>query len=54
MGSRPARRVTRLTLAGALAFSRLLEDAEKHKLITLSRDARSGTYVVTEVLEEGL
>ncbi len=39
---------------GYRSFSRLLEDAEKHKLITLSRDARSGTYVVTEVLEEGL
>ncbi len=39
---------------GYRSFSRLLEDAEKHKLISLSRDARSGTYVVTEVLEEGL
>ena len=37
---------------GYRSFSRLLEDAEEHKLISLSRDARSGTYVITEVHEE--
>ena len=37
---------------GYRSFSRLLEDAEELKLISLSKDARSGTYVITEVLEE--
>ena len=37
---------------GYRTFSRLLEDAESNKLIKLSKDPRSGTYVVTEVLEE--
>ncbi len=36
---------------GYRSFSRLLEDAEKDKLIVLRRDERSGTYVVDEVLE---
>ncbi len=35
---------------GYSSFSRLLEDAEKHKLIRLHRDSRSGTYVIDEVL----
>jgi hypothetical protein len=37
---------------GYRSFSRLLEDAQKHKLITLQRDARSGTYVIEEVAED--
>jgi uncharacterized protein (TIGR00288 family) len=39
---------------GYRSFSRLLEDAERHKLITLRKDARSGTYVIDEVHEEAL
>ena len=34
---------------GYSSFTRLLEDAENKKLISLSKDPRSGTYVVTEV-----
>lgn len=37
---------------GYRSFSRLLEDAEKHKLVKLRKDARSGTYVIAEVSEE--
>jgi uncharacterized protein (TIGR00288 family) len=33
---------------GYKSFSRLLEDAAKHGLIRLSKDSRSGTYVVEE------
>ena len=29
------------------SFSELLEDAEKQGLITITKDARSGTYVIT-------
>ena len=32
---------------GFRAFSELLEAAEKQKLITLKRDAKSGSYIVT-------
>ena len=32
---------------GYSAFSALLEDAEKHHVVKLRRDQRSGTYVVT-------
>ncbi|MFQ5828509.1 MAG: OST-HTH/LOTUS domain-containing protein, partial [Candidatus Methylomirabilia bacterium] len=32
---------------GYSTFSKLLEDAAKHKLVTLERDAKSGTYVIT-------
>ena len=32
---------------GFRAFSELLESAQKHKVITLRRDAKSGSYVVT-------
>jgi uncharacterized protein (TIGR00288 family) len=35
---------------GYSSFSRLLEDAEKHRLIELRRDGRSGTYVIDDVL----
>jgi len=31
---------------GYSSFSKLLEDAEKHKIIGLKKDARSGTYIV--------
>jgi uncharacterized protein (TIGR00288 family) len=31
---------------GYSSFSRLLEDAEKHKLLKLKKDQRSGTYIV--------
>ena len=37
---------------GYRSFSRLLEDAAKHKLIKIHKDPRSGTYVVDEVLDE--
>ncbi|MGQ0553891.1 MAG: NYN domain-containing protein [Planctomycetota bacterium] len=36
---------------GYSSFGKLLEDAEKHKLIRLRKDSRSGTYVIDEVLE---
>jgi uncharacterized protein (TIGR00288 family) len=36
---------------GYSSFSRLLEDAEKHGLIKLRKDSRSGTYVIDEVFE---
>jgi len=36
---------------GYSSFSRLLEDAQKHGLITLGQDERSGTYVIEEVRE---
>jgi uncharacterized protein (TIGR00288 family) len=36
---------------GYRSFSRLLEDAEQHKIITLRKDERSGTYVVEETIE---
>ena len=32
---------------GFRAFSELLESAQKHKVITLKRDAKSGSYIVT-------
>ncbi len=37
---------------GYATFSQLLKDAEKHKLIKLRKDAKSGTWVIDEVLEE--
>jgi uncharacterized LabA/DUF88 family protein len=36
---------------GYRSFSRLLEDAQKNKLITIHKDSRSGTYVIDEVLD---
>jgi uncharacterized protein (TIGR00288 family) len=36
---------------GYRSFSQLLEDAAKNNLIRISRDPRSGTYVIDEVLE---
>ena len=38
---------------GYRSFSRLLEDAQKNKVIAIHKDARSGTYVIDEVLDEG-
>jgi len=35
---------------GYPTFGRMLEDAEKHDLIKLRKDPRSGTYVIAEVL----
>ncbi|MBM4335410.1 MAG: NYN domain-containing protein [Deltaproteobacteria bacterium] len=37
---------------GYRSFNRLLEDAQKQKLIVIHKDARSGTYVIDEVLYE--
>jgi uncharacterized LabA/DUF88 family protein len=37
---------------GYSTFSKLLEEAAKQKILTLERDARSGTYIITS-LEEG-
>jgi len=37
---------------GYSTFSKLLEDAAKHKLINVHRDQRSGTYVIDDLLEE--
>jgi uncharacterized protein (TIGR00288 family) len=34
---------------GYPTFGRMLEDAEKHELVKLRRDSRSGTYVIEEV-----
>ena len=36
---------------GYSSFSRLLEDAQEHQLITLKKDPRSGTYVIEEIRE---
>ena len=38
---------------GYSTFSKLLEDAVKHGVVTLKRDDRSGTYIITGVAEEG-
>jgi uncharacterized protein (TIGR00288 family) len=37
---------------GYSTFSKLLEDAQAQKLITLRKDPRSGTYVISEVHED--
>ena len=37
---------------GYRSFSRLLEDAQEHNLISIAKDARSGTYVINEILED--
>jgi hypothetical protein len=37
---------------GYRSFTRLLEDAPKHDSISMHRDARSGTYVIDEILED--
>ncbi|MBI4611669.1 MAG: hypothetical protein HY726_21990, partial [Candidatus Rokubacteria bacterium] len=38
---------------GYSTFSKLLEDASKHKVVSLERDAKSGTYIITSLAEEG-
>ena len=38
---------------GYSTFSKLLEDAAKQKLITLERDQKSGTYVITALADQG-
>ena len=37
---------------GYRSFTRLLEDAAKHGVISIQKDDRSGTYVITELLGE--
>ncbi len=37
---------------GYTSFGKLLKDAEKHKLVTLAKDAKSGTWVITEIMED--
>ena len=37
---------------GYSSFGKLLEDAQRHKLIKLRKDARSGTWVIEEMLED--
>src|SRR3990167_836528 len=38
---------------GYSTFSKLLEDAVKQKIVTLDRDQKSATYVITSVAEDG-
>ena len=38
---------------GYSTFSKLLEDAAKQKIVTLERDEKSGTYIITALSEEG-
>jgi len=38
---------------GYSSFSKLLEDAQKNKLIKLTKDSRAGTYTISEVAEDG-
>src|SRR3989338_975309 len=38
---------------GFSTFSKLLEEAAKQKIVTLERDEKSGTYVITTLTEEG-
>jgi len=38
---------------GYSSFGKLLEDAQKHKLVKLKKGNRSGTWVIDEVLDEG-
>jgi hypothetical protein len=34
---------------GYSTFSKLLEEAAKQKILTLERDAKSGTYIITSI-----
>ncbi len=36
---------------GYSTFSKLLEDAAKHKIVALERDQKSGTYIITSLAE---
>jgi len=38
---------------GYSTFSKLLEEAAKLKIVTLERDEKSGTYIITALSEEG-
>src|SRR3989475_10502300 len=38
---------------GFSTFSKLLEEAAKQKIVSLERDEKSGTYVITALTEEG-
>jgi len=38
---------------GFSTFSKLLEEAAKQRIVTLERDEKSGTYVITTLTEEG-
>jgi len=38
---------------GYSTFSKLLEEAAKSKVVTLERDGKSGTYIITGVAEDG-
>src|SRR5256886_15417543 len=38
---------------GFSTFSKLLEEAAKQKIVTLERDEKSGTYVITALTEGG-
>ena len=38
---------------GYRSFSELLEDAQKHNLIKIKIDPRSGTYIVVGFVKEG-
>jgi uncharacterized protein (TIGR00288 family) len=39
---------------GYRSFTQMLEDAQEHKLVTLRKDVRSGTYVIAEVAEDAV
>jgi hypothetical protein len=38
---------------GYSTFSKLLEEAAKQKIVSLERDEKSGTYIITSLTEEG-
>src|SRR6266436_1722083 len=38
---------------GFSTFSKLLEEAAKQRIVTLEREEKSGTYVITSLVEEG-
>jgi len=38
---------------GFSTFSKLLEEAAKQRIVSLERDEKSGTYVITALTEEG-
>src|SRR5438552_2073758 len=38
---------------GYSTFSKLLEEAAKQKIVSLERDEKSGTYIITALSEEG-
>ena len=36
---------------GYSTFSKLLEDGAKHKVVSLERDAKSGTYIISALTD---